>query len=288
MAVKVTPLTPHVGAEVTGVDISKPLDAETKAAVVDAFNNHIALVFRDQDIDEEQQLAFAANFGPLGVRRRPPKEYGSTGETTRGFTMLVTNIRELGEARAGSYGDGEMWFHHDSCYYEVPNRATFLFSVEIPSRGGNTCVNSMYAAYDNLPPALRDKLEGKRVLQVHDYLRRERVDLDSIDLSQVLHRWQPIFVRHPVTGRRALYVNRLMSAAVEGMERVESEDTLNTLFDIVEDPAIVYEHQWKLGDLLMWDNICSCHARTDFPEGERRLMRRCTIEGTPIEAAWAA
>jgi taurine dioxygenase len=288
MAIKVTKLTPHVGALVEGVDISQPLDAETKAAVNAAFDDHIALVFRDQDIDEQQQLAFAANFGPLGVRRRPPKEYGAAGETTRGHTMLVTNIRELGEARAGSYGDGEMWFHHDSCYYEVPNRATFLYSVEIPSRGGNTQVNSMYAAYDNLPADLRDRLEGKRVLQVHDYLRRERIDLDRIDLTQVLNRWQPIFVRHPSTGRRALYVNRLMSAAIEGMERAESEDVLHQLFEIVEDPAIVYEHEWQLGDLLMWDNFCSCHARTDFPAEERRLMRRCTIEGTPIEAAWAA
>jgi taurine dioxygenase len=288
MAISIRPLTPVVGAEVEGIDLSQPLDAETAAAIVAAFDRHITLVFRGQDITEAQQLAFAAHFGPLGIRRRPPREYGAAGETTRGHTMLVTNIRDAAETRAGSYGDGEMWFHHDSCYYEVPNRATFLYAIELPSRGGNTCVNNMYAAYENIPDALRARLEGRRVLQVHDYKRRERIDLDAIDLGKVLHRWQPIFVRHPATGRRALYVNRLMSAAIEGMERAESEDVLAQLFDIVEDPAIVYSHEWQPGDLLMWDNICSCHARTDFPAEERRLLRRCTIEGVPLEAAWAA
>src|SRR3546814_10291520 len=106
-------------------------------------------------------------------------------------------------------------------------------------------MNSMYAAYDNIPAALRSRLEGRRVLQVHDYKRRERIDLDAADISRMLHRWQPIFVRHPATGKRALYVNRLMSAAIEGMERAESDETLERLFDIVEDPSIVYEHEWR-------------------------------------------
>jgi taurine dioxygenase len=288
MAIETIPLTPHVGAEIRGVDISRPLDEETARQIVAAFERHIALVFRGQDLTEQQQLAFASTFGPLGVRRRPPKEIGADGETTRGNIMLVTNVREAAETRSGSYGDGEMWFHHDSCYYEVPNRATFLYAIELPSTGGNTRMNSMYAAYENLPQPLRARLEGRRVLQVHDYKRRERIDLDTADISQMLHRWQPIFVRHPASGRRALYVNRLMSAAIEGLERAESDDILEQLFEIVEDPAIVYEHEWRAGDLLMWDNICSCHARTDFPSAERRLLRRCTIEGVPLEAAWAA
>jgi len=86
-------------------------------------------------------------------------------------------------------------------------------------------------------------------------------------------------VTHPKTGRRSLYVNRLMSAAIEGLERAESDDILDRLFEIVEEPAIVYEHVWQPGDLLMWDNICSVHARTDFPREERRLLRRCTVGG---------
>jgi taurine dioxygenase len=272
-------LTPHVGGAVSGLDISKPLSDEMVAFLHDAFNQHVALVFRGQSLSEDEQLAFAQHFGPLGLRRRAPKEIKLGKAATSGSTMLVTNIREEAGKEAGSYGDGEMWFHGDSCYYDVPNRATFLYSVILPSQGGNTKVNSMYAAYDNIPAELKEKLEGRRVLQVHDHKRRERLDLDTINLDELRHCWQPIFVTHPKTGRRSLYVNRLMSAAIEGLERDESEAILDQLFDIVEDPAIVYEHEWQIGDVLMWDNICSVHARTDFPKEEPRLLRRCTAAG---------
>jgi len=277
--ISLKPLTQFVGAEVSGIDLSAPLTQDVVEFLNTAFNNHVALVFRGQDLTEAHQLAFAENFGPLGLRRRAPKQIKGGMAATAASTMLVTNIPEEAGKDAGSYGDGEMWFHGDSCYYEVPNRATFLYSVELPSTGGNTKVNSMYAAYDNLPAKLKEKLEGRRVLQVHDHKRRERLNLDTIDLDELRHFWQPIFVTHPKTGRRSLYVNRLMSAAIEGLERAESDDILDRLFEIVEEPAIVYEHVWQPGDLLMWDNICSVHARTDFPREERRLLRRCTVGG---------
>ncbi len=280
----ITPLTEHVGALVEGVDLSRPLDDATAARRRDAFNDHVALVFRGQDLTEDDQLRFAGAFGPLGLRRSSPKEMADGAGSDKGHIMLVTNIRDTADTTAGSYGDGEMWFHADSCYYEVPNRATFLYAVELPSVGGNTKVNSMYAAFDRLPAALKTKLEGRRVLQVHDHKRRERLDPDAIDLAQLKHFWQPAVVTHPETGRRALYVNRLMSASIEGLERAESDATLDELFDIVEDPAIIYEHEWLLGDLLMWDNFCSIHARCDFPRAERRLLRRCTIQGVPLSA----
>ena len=192
--------------------------------------------------------------------------------------MLVTNIVENGKA-IGVFGDGEMWFHHDTSYYPEPHRATLLYSMKLPSWGGNTCFSNMYKAYENIPRPLRDKLEGKKVLQVHDYKRRERLDLDKIDLNAVRHQWQPIFITHPATGRKSLYISRLMSARIEGLSKDESEDALEQLFEISEDPAIVYEHEWKLGDLVIWDNWCSIHARKDFPRDEPRLMRRLTIEG---------
>ena len=192
--------------------------------------------------------------------------------------MLVTNIVENGKS-IGSFGDGEMWFHHDTSYFPQPNRATLLYSVKITSWGGQTCFSNMYQAYDNIPRALRDRLEGRKVLQVHDYKRRERIDVDSVDLSKIQHQEQPIFVTHPATGRKALYVSRLMSAQIEGLSKSESDAALDQLFDIAEDPAIVYEHAWRLGDLIIWDNWCSIHARKDFPREEPRLMRRLTIEG---------
>ena len=141
----------------------------------------------------------------------------------------------------------------------------------------------MYQAYENIPRKLRDRLEGRRVLQIHEYKRRERLNLDEVDFDKVRHFEQPIFITHPATGRKALYISRLMSARIEGLSKAESEDALEQLFEISEDPSIVFEHEWKLGDMVIWDNWCSIHARKDFPRDQERLMRRCTIEGRAMQ-----
>ena len=234
-------------------------------------------VFRGQDLSEEDQLRAAGYFGKVRIRRKPANGRTPGGEFDTPF-MMVTNILENGKS-IGAFGDGEMWFHHDTSYYPAPNRATLLYSMQITTSGGQTCFSNMYQAYENIPRALRDRLEGRKVLQVHDYKRRERIDVDNIDLASILHQEQPIFVTHPATGKKALYVSRLMTARIEGLSKQESEAALEQLFDISEDPAIRYEHDWKLGDLVIWDNWCSIHMRRDFPREEPRLMRRLTIEG---------
>jgi taurine dioxygenase len=274
---RVTPLSKALGAEITELDLRRPLDDAAVQAIRDAFDRHIFVVFRGQELSEGDQLRAAGYFGKVHIRRRPTATRDPGGQFDTPF-MLVTNIVENGKS-IGVFGDGEMWFHHDTSYYPEPHRATLLYSMKLPSWGGNTCFSNMYKAYENIPASLRDKLEGKKVLQVHDYKRRERLDLDKIDLDSVRHHEQPIFITHPATGRKALYISRLMSARIIGLSRDESEDALEQLFDISEDPSIVYEHTWQLGDLVIWDNWCSIHARKDFPRDEPRLMRRLTIEG---------
>jgi taurine dioxygenase len=236
------------------------------------------LVIRDQNLSEADQIRAAGYFGKVAVRAKPKAGQSTPGGSYDTPFMLVTNIVENGQP-IGAFGDGEMWFHHDTSYYPEPHRATLLYSMKLPSWGGNTCFSNMYQAYENIPRALRDRLEGRKVLQVHDYKRRERLDLDKIDLANVRHQWQPIFITHPATGRKSLYISRLMSAQIEGLSKEESEAALEQLFDISEDPAIVYEHELRLGDLVIWDNWCSIHARKDFPREQPRLMRRLTIEG---------
>jgi taurine dioxygenase len=274
---KVTPLSKALGAEITELDLREPLDDAAVKAIRDAFDQYIFVVFREQELSEDDQLRAAGYFGKVHIRKRPVTTRDPGGAFDTPF-MLVTNIVENGKS-IGVFGDGEMWFHHDTSYYPEPHRATLLYSMKLPSWGGNTCFSNMYKAYENIPQPLRDKLEGKKVLQVHDYKRRERLDLDKIDLNSVRHHEQPIFITHPATGRKALYISRLMSARILGLSRDESEAALEQLFEISEDPAIVYEHAWKLGDLVIWDNWCSIHARKDFPRDEPRLMRRLTIEG---------
>jgi alpha-ketoglutarate-dependent taurine dioxygenase len=273
----VTPFPAALGAEVTGIDLRQSLDQAATAALRAAFDRYIVLCIRDQELSEEDQLCAASCFGKVHVRRKPMNGRDPGGQWDTPF-MLVTNIIEGGKP-IGVFGDGEMWFHHDTSYYAEPHRATLLYAMKLPSWGGNTCFSNMYQAYENIPRVLRDRLEGCKVLQVHDYKRRERLDLDTVDLNRVRHFFQPIFITHPATGRKALYVSRLMSAQIEGLSRAESDAALEELFAIAEDPAIVYEHQWRLGDLVIWDNWCSIHARKDFPREEPRLMRRLTIEG---------
>ena len=274
---KISPLSKALGAEITDVDLRQPQDEAAVKAFRKAFDDSIFVVFRGQELSEEDQVRAAGYLGKVHVRRRENYKRDPGGVFDTPF-MLVTNIVENGKP-IGVFGDGEMWFHHDTSYYPEPHRATLLYSMKLPSWGGNTCFSNMYKAYENIPRPLRDKLEGKKVLQVHDYKRRERLDIDKIDLDTVRHQWQPIIITHPATGRKSLYISRLMSAQIEGFSKAESEAALEQLFDISEDPAIVYEHEWKLGDLVIWDNWCSIHARKDFPRDQPRLMRRLTIEG---------
>lgn len=279
MKFETIPLSNAIGAEIEGLDLREPLDEGTRQEILDAFHEHVLLLFRGQDLTEDQQTRFATTFGELGkrtvgARLREPGQDGYTKPV-----MLVTNRSDEGPAGGiASFGDGEMWFHHDTCFYEVPNIVTMLYGIEVSAHGGFTRVSNMYRAYDNIPRDLRDRLEGRRVLQVYDY-NRYRID-PSVDLEGARKHVQPIFVRHPVTGKKALYVNRTMTARIEGMDQDESDVILDRLFDISEAESIIYDHKWRRGDLLMWDNRCSIHARTDFPDEERRILRRCTVAGT--------
>jgi len=282
-ALRIRPLSAALGAEIAALDISRELDRDTADAIHAAWLEHIVLIFPGQELAEPDQRRFAACFGTLGTRARPVARRPE-GADYDGAFMLVGNIRDDDGAYAASLPDGELWFHHDMSYVEEPHKATILYAIDIPATGGNTMFANQYLAYDNVPKALKQKLAGRRALQVYDYTMTEKVDIDK-GLDGIKHQWQPIFVTHPETGRPALFVSRLMSALIEGLDRAESDAALEQLFEISEDPAVIYEHVWRPGDLLMWDNRCSIHARTDFPATERRLLRRCTVEGGPMVAA---
>ncbi len=279
MSLDITPLSEALGAEIRGLDLRQPLDAATIAEINDAWHQHIVLVFRGQDLDEDAQLHFAGQFGALGERARPP-ERRAEGADTNAAIMLVSNIRENG-VPIGSLRDGEMWFHHDMSYTEAPYKGTMLYAIEITSVGGNTLFANMYKAYDRLDQATKDRIRGMRALHVYDFALRERVDISG-DITAFKHHVQPIAVSHPVTGRKALYVNPLITARIEHVPADEGDRLLDELFAFTGDSELIHEHVWRPGDLVMWDNWCSCHARTDFARAERRLLRRCTITGQPL------
>ena len=156
--------------------------------------------------------------------------------------------------------------------------ASMLYSIEIPSKGGNTLFANAYKAYETLPAAIKGRLEGRKALNAYDY-ENASTQRGTKVREGVPSYWHPVVRTHPDTGRKALYVNRLMTVAIDGMSETESEELLNTLFEHQERPEFIYEHIWRPHDLLLWDNRCALHARTDFSADERRLMRRLTILG---------
>src|SRR6266568_3716144 len=283
MDVTVTPLSSACGAEIGGVDLTRDLSKETVRAIKDAWAKHLVLVFRGQTITQDQQLRFASYFGELGNRKKAPEPLRGRAEgiyQTNEKVLLVTNIKVDGKA-IGAFGDGEFWFHIDSGYTPRPYKYTFLYALELPSTGGNTMFSNMYKAYEAVPQALKERLKGRKALHIHEYNRARQAN-HSGDISGIPHHAHPVFITHPDTGRRTLFVDRLMTTRIEGMSQVESDAILSELYDIGERREYIYEHVWQLGDFLMWDNRCTIHARTDFPKEERRLLRRCTVEGEPL------
>ena len=137
----------------------------------------------------------------------------------------------------------------------------------------------MYLAYESLPPELKENLRGKRALHIHEYNRAKQANPAAIGSTP--HSYHPVFITHPDTGQKSLFVDRLMTTAIEGMSETESAAVLEQLYAAGERREFIYEHVWRPGDFVMWDNLCTIHARTDFPKEERRLLRRCTVEGQP-------
>jgi len=273
---EIVPLSEHIGAEIKGVDLRERPDEETLRGIYQAWLDHLVIVFRGQDLSQEDQERATGYFGEIGHIDRPAHYHPPGFKRMLPGIMLISNIRENGEP-IGALPDGEMMFHHDMIHSAMPSNATMLYSVEIPSHGGDTLFASGYAAYETLDPSVRDRLEGKRAFHHYNYGSVQKGDGRGTEaFSECSH---PIFRINDETGRKAIYVNRLMTERIEGMEEAESKKLLNILFDHMEKPEFVYSHVWRKGDLLLWDNRCSSHARTDFPAGERRLLLRTTIKG---------
>ena len=273
----VVALTRHIGAEIRGIDLREKPDEETIAAIHQAWLDHLVIIFPGQKLSQEDLVRVTHYFGEQAQHSRPAKYFPKGYSSLLPGIMLISNIRENGEP-IGALPDGEMMFHHDMIHVEVPSKATLLYSVEIPSSGGNTLFASGYAAYDTLDPAIRNRLEGRFAKHHYNYGSTQKGDSRGTDaFGECVH---PVFRTHEETGKNAVYVNRLMTVGIVDMPQEESEPLLSAVFDHAEKREFVYEHVWRVGDLLLWDNRCSSHARTDFPSTERRLMLRTTVRGT--------
>jgi alpha-ketoglutarate-dependent taurine dioxygenase len=275
--IDVVPLTKHIGAEIRGIDLREQPDESTVKAIYQAWLDHLVVIFPGQKLSQEDLNRVTHYFGEQGMPRRPPKLFPKGYANILPGIMMISNIRENGEP-IGALPDGEMMFHHDMIHSEMPDKATLLYAVEIPSSGGNTLFASGYAAYDTLDPAVRNKLDGRTATHHYNYGSTIKGDRKGTEAFGSCN--HPVFRTNEDTGRKAVYVNRLMTTGIVGMSEAESGPLLNAVFDHAEKREFVYEHVWRLGDLLLWDNRCSSHARTDFPSTERRLMFRTTVKGS--------
>ncbi len=285
MTITVEPLNAPVGAIVTGVDLGGELDEAGWAAIHQAWLKHQVLVFPRQRMDEDDQIRFTLHWGDMPVRTR----YAGRREENRRAhqsVMLISNIREDGKP-IGSLPDGEMMFHSDGQYDEHPYRYTTLYALEVPSSGGNTLFADMYGAYETLPEDLRRRLADARAR--HGYYAGRGVTPEikaTLAVGASTDCWEhPLFTAHEETGRAVLFASRLLTESIVGLPAAESDELLGFLFDHAERSALIYEHVWRPGDYVVWDNRCINHARTDFSPDERRLLRRTTVQGVRPEAA---
>lgn len=276
---KVERISDALGARVTEVELGSQVEDAEYKKIQQALLDHQVLVFPNQELNEVGQLKFTRWFGEPGGRLRKTAAPESDRVRHPG-TMLVSNIREDGKP-IGSLPDGELMFHSDGAFAKKPFRYTLLYALEVPKVGGNTMFSNMYKAFEMLPNSLKKKLKGCHA--EHLYYANNGAHLPNRSLSGV--RVHPVFIAHEETQRTALYVSRLMTNKIVEFSDEESKEILAELIDCSESPELIYEHCWTPGDLVIWDNRCLNHARTDFAPEERRLLRRTTVVGVdPLPA----
>ena len=265
----IKPLSHALGAEVSGVDLSQQLDPVDIAQIREALNQHLVLVFPGQDISAEAHARFCGSFGTL--RKIRPVAHQVPNEP---YVRYVSNVSD--RARNPVHESGEMQFHADQSYLRSPCIMTTLFAIEIPAIGGNTLFVNCYDAYAALSEDLKRAVVGRKALNMFDIVNIPTLRSSGLEPSKPQW-WHPMVRTHAETGREALFVNRMMTCAVQGMRDSEGGALLEKLFAHQEQERFMYEHVWSPGDFLMWDNRSTLHARREFHPGGRRMLRRVTI-----------
>jgi taurine dioxygenase len=276
--VEVIPTGAALGAMVKGVDL-RDLDEEAFARIMQAWDDCSVLLVRGQTLNDQDLIAFSRRFGDLDWA--PVQENGRRFVEGLPEIYIVSNVKTNGEP-IGSLGDGEAVWHTDMSYLDTPPKASMLYAIEVPPTGGNTSFCTMYGIYEALPARLKNRIAGLKIK--HDgtynsggYVRQGVTPTDDARTSPgAVH---PLVCTHPVTGRRMLYLGRRRNAYLVGLDLQESEALLNELWSVVDQPEFAWEHVWRVGDLVLWDNRCTMHRRDAFDPNSRRVMHRTQIKG---------
>ena len=287
----------HLGAEISGIDLSQPLDDATFARIRDAFFEHEVVFFRKQKLSPQQQVDFTKRFGILEQHVRKESRLAGHPEI-----LIISNVLDENGKAIGSQDAGRFW-HSDLSYKAEPSMLSALYALEVPVTKdgtvlGDTSFASTTAAYDALPDAMKKRLAGMKNVHSYRFYRDKNIKAQQDELARggrviqehVLTEEQlksvpdvetPVVRTHPVTKRKGLFVNEAHTASMAGMPKAEGDALLAELYRHIIQPEFVYRHQWQAGDLLMWDNCAVQHKATfDYDLPLRRVMHRTTVRGT--------
>lgn len=302
MTLTAEPLSEILGAEVKGLDLSRPIDEQARSELLALFWRHKVIVVRGQDVDPDGFIRFAEAFGPI-----EPFFISAYNLPTHPQIYVLSNVRENGKA-IGRDGAGTHW-HSDSTFTEKPSSVTLLHGVTVPPRGGDTLFVDTVDAYERLDDATRARIDGRRA--IHRYQRKEFVfsgdraadDAERAEIARLKalrlaeqeaagtsptaqrsnrepDRLHPIVRTHPVTGRRALYLNDEMTVGIEGLDDAEAVPLLRRLCETATEPDRVLRFKWRQGDVVAWDNAAVIHTATFTPPDQPRVMHRLTVAGS--------
>jgi len=279
--VNIRQASPNVGAFVEGVDLAKDMDTGTVSQLREALGAHGVLFFRDQNLTPDQHIAAAERFGQIDVNR---------------FFAHVDGFEKIAEVRKepeqkANIGGG---WHTDHTYDQIPAMGSMLLARETPKLGGDTLFSSMFAAYDTLSDGLKATIEKLNAVHSsrHVFGKKARYKERGEDLGGRLMNPElaqqdavhPVVICHPISGKKAIYVNPGFTLRFEGMTDQESQPLLQTLYAHCQNQAFIYRFQWEPGSIAFWDNRATWHYAVNDYQGERRLMHRITIEGEAVAA----
>ena len=283
----VTPLVGGLAADIDALDLSGDISDTDFEALYQAWLDHPVLRFRDQSLTDPQLQTFSERFGaldPAPVGKLLPNQ--SPDDIPR--ITVISNIVENGKP-IGGLGSGEAQWHTDISYVDEPAKASALYAIEVPaSGGGDTQFCTMYAAYERLPVALRDRVVGMRIK--HDAAHTSTGDLrrghsPSLTPRDAPGEFHPVIRTHRESGRKALFLGRRLDAWVEGLSLRDSEALLDEIWSYVALDEDCWAQQWQVDDLVLWDNRAVMHRRLTFDARERRLMHRTQVHGDkPVES----
>ncbi len=280
--INIIPTGASLGAEVRSLDLSRPFDLETRDEVLAAWHRHQVLLFRDQDLDDEALIAFTDRIGE--IQEAPDSDvtggFGSYSDVPPAIT-IISNIEKNGK-QIGSLGHAEASWHTDMSFIETPPAGSVLYALQVPTSGGNTGFCNMYAGYEALDADIKARISERRA--IHDFTYTSagvvRVGHEEVtDVRDTPGARHPLVRTHPATGRKCLFLGRRINGYILDLPVPESEALLDLLWSEATRPEFTWEHAWRKGDVVMWDNRCVMHSRSAFDPADIRLMHRTQIKG---------